>query len=608
MVGLDTPLNRDVDEPLPVTTLCEVFWHISRIPRDGIMHRKLKGRWIPIARAEFTEMVREAGQGFMALGVEPSSKVALLSETRPEWAVADFAILGTGAVNVPIYPTLLSEQIAYIINDSQPTTIVCSTAEQMKKIDEIRDEIPSVKHVVCFEPVDRADTFTLDKIRELGRVRMKEDPDGFERRSAAVSSDDVATIIYTSGTTGPPKGAILTHENLTQNAVRSLQVLRVRKEDIALSFLPLSHVLERIAHYFMLCAGVEVYYAPSVTTVPRNLMEVRPTVMVSVPRLYEKIYTRVLASASDGGTFKKKLISWAIRVGSRYANRKVRGRRIPLTLSLQRDLADRLVFAKLRKATGGRLRYFISGGAPLAPEIAEFFFAAGVPILEGYGLTETSPVISVSTAEALRFGGVGQPIPGVEVKIAADGEILTRGPCVMTGYYGKPKATADTFEDGWFKTGDIGKIDSEGFLYITDRKKDLIVTAGGKNIAPQPIEGKLKQHPLISEAALVGDRRKFVVALLVPDIERLEELAGRLGVDPSDRGKLLDHESVRKEFQEAVEQVNLRLPRFEQIKKFAVLNAEFSIESGELTPTLKVKRRVVEDKFSQEIEKLYGPL
>ncbi|RMG49014.1 MAG: long-chain fatty acid--CoA ligase [Acidobacteria bacterium] len=568
---------------------------------------KREGRWQEVSSAEFGERVRRASQGLVSLGVQPGDRVAILSENRLEWAIADMAVLGAAAVDVPIYPTLLPEQIAYILRDSGPRVAFCSTREQAEKLLSVRERVPSLEHIVTFDPVDRAGLLPLPKLEQLGQVRIGEHPQDYDERAGRVVRDDLATIIYTSGTTGDPKGVMLTHDNLVQNVLNIGHVVEIGPSDSCLSFLPLSHVFERtVGYYFMVHRGVQINYAESIEAVPQNMLEVRPTVVVSVPRLYEKIYARVMSMAAAGSPAKRRIFAWAKEVGREVVARKLSGKPLGLGLRMQHKLADALVFAKLRARTGGRIRFFASGGAPLSKEIAEFFYSAGLTILEGYGLTETSPVISVNTPERLRFGSVGPPIPNVEVRIAEDGEILTRSRSVMKGYYNKPEATAEVLVDGWFHTGDIGRLDEDGFLYITDRKKDIIVTAGGKNIAPQPTENRLKLNKYIAEAALIGDRRKYVVALIVPDFEELEKLAAELGLETGDRRRLLDDPRIREAFQRAIDEVNVHLPRYEQIKKFALLDRPFSIESGELTPTLKVKRRVIEEKFRDVIDSLYG--
>ena len=592
---------------MTVRTLSELYLRAVREHDKPVMfRRKLDGHWVDMSTREFDTAVREIAAGLLVHGVQVGDRVALLSENRVEWAMVDMATLLIGSINVPIYPTLLAEHISFILGDSEPVAVFCSTPAQVAKLDGSFGKIPSLHHLISFEPADRANAMTLDKLRELGRVNLATQTPEIDRRAAALGPEDVATLIYTSGTTGNPKGVMLTHGNVTGNVLAGLQVLDVHPTDTCLSFLPLSHILERMAGQFvMLHAGVTICYAESVETVAANMTEVSPTVMVSVPRLYEKIYARVLDAASAGSPMKKKMFFWAKGVGARWTDLKVAGKSVPPGLEAQRRIGDALVFKKLRKRTGGKLRFFVSGGAPLSKEIAEFFFSAGLPILEGYGLTETSPVIAVNSFEKFRPGSVGPPVPGCEVKIAEDGEILTRSPYVMKGYWRRDDATAETIIDGWLHTGDIGHLDADGFLHITDRKKDIIVTAGGKNIAPQPVEAELKRSKYVGEAVLIGDRRRFLVALLVPNFEALESFAQQHGLDPSNRAHLVRNVEVQRLFADLMHGVNARLASFEQIKYFRVLDHEFTIDDGQLTPSMKVKRRVVNEKYKATIDEMF---
>ena len=592
---------------MTVRTLTELYLEAVRTHPKPVMFRyKQDGRWTELSTADFDTAVREIAAGLLVYGIQPGDRVALLSENRVEWAMVDIATLLIGTINVPIYPTLLPDQIAYILGDCAPVAIFCSTREQVAKLEGSFERVESLQHLVSFEPADRADAMTLRKLRELGRTNLEAQNEEIDRRAGRVEPDDVATLIYTSGTTGNPKGVMLTHGNITGNVLAGLEVLDVHPEDSCLSFLPLSHILERMAgHYVMLHTGVTINYAESVETVAADMGEISPTVMVSVPRLYEKIYARVLDAASQGSPVKRKLFFWAKGVGERWTELKVAGKSVPFGLELQRRIGDALVFKKLRARTGGKLRFFVSGGAPLAKEIAEFFYSAGMPILEGYGLTETSPVIAVNTFEHFRPGSVGPPVPGCEVRIAEDGEILTRSPYVMKGYWKRDDATAETIVDGWLHTGDIGHLDDDGFLYITDRKKDIIVTAGGKNIAPQPVESELKLSKYVGEAVLIGDRRRYLVALLVPNFEALEDHARKEGIAFDDRASLISRPEIQKLYGDLVHSVNQRLASFEQIKFFRCLDHEFTIDDGQLTPSMKVKRRVVNDRYESIIDEMY---
>lgn len=592
---------------MPVHTLNELYRQaVDSLPRDDMFRHKHGGRWVDISSQEFRQAVTEASQGLASLGIQPGDRVALLSENRVEWAMLDMAILTAGAVVVPIYPTLLPHHIEYILRDCQPTAVISSTPEQSEKLGRLGGSVDSIRHHISMEPVNLADVITVKKLRELGAVHQRQQPEDAERRLVAVDPDDLATIIYTSGTTGDPKGVMLTHKNIVTNVLNVLQVLKIGGNDSCLSFLPLSHIFERMAGYYtMMHAGASIAYAESIETVSTNLLEVRPTVMIAVPRLYEKIYARVINTASSGGSLKRSIFFKAKAAGAEYAAVAVEGKSVSLGLRLRMGVADALVFRKLRAKTGGRLQFFVSGGAPLAQEIAEFFFAAKLPIMEGYGLTETSPVIAVNTFEHFRPGTVGRPIPGIEMKFADDGEILTRSDCVMKGYHGQAEATEDCIIDGWFHTGDIGEMDADGFLRITDRKKDILVTAGGKNVAPQPMENDLKLSKYVAEAVVIGDRRKYLTALIVPNFEAVLELAQRGGVAHEDNDKLLAAPLIQREFQNLIDVVNERRSSFEQIKYFRLVSRDFTLEGGELTPSLKVKRKVVGEKYGELIESMY---
>jgi long-chain acyl-CoA synthetase len=591
-------------------TLNDIFFGTADRFRDRpvALRHKQGERWLPISYAELLERVHAVSAGLLDLGIAPGDRVALLSENRPEWAITDYACLAARCADVPVYPSLPAKQIEYILRDAGAVAVCVSTRIQLDKILEIRGSLPQLRQVIAFDPgLEGEGVLGFDALMTRGRGARGKWPAWREDALAAVP-DDLATLIYTSGTTGDPKGVMLTHGNITSNVVASCMALDVADGDECLSLLPLSHIFERMAgHYLMFQSGVVISYAESIDAVPRNLLEVRPTICCAVPRLYEKIYAGALEAASMGPALKKKIFFWARRVGEEWTRRTLAGKVIPVDLRMARAVADRLVFRKIRARLGGRLRYFISGGAPLAVEIAEFFYGAGVPILEGYGLTETSPVISVNTPEHIKLGTVGPPLRGVEVKIADDGEILTRGPHVMRGYYNKPEATREAITpDGWFRTGDIGVLDAEGFLRITDRKKDIIVTAGGKNVAPQPIEGMLKLNKFISNAVMLGDRKKFPIALLVPNFDRLEAWAREKNLASSTREELAARPEVEA-FLASEAQKSLRdVAHFELPKRFLILPRDFSIETGELTPKLSVRRRIVEQRYAPQIAALYA--
>ena len=571
------------------------------------MRAKRSGRWTPIAYRELADRVHDFSLGLCELGVRRGDRVAILSENRPEWAITDYACLAARAADVPIYPTLPARQAEYILRDSGAVAVVVSTAVQLEKVRSVRERLPSLAHVIGLDP-DTAGpgVLSFDTVLARGRAARDRHPD-WRALALEAAPDDLATLIYTSGTTGDPKGVMLSHGNIASNVTTCVDLFSFTAEDECLSFLPLSHIFERMfGHYCMFHAGVVIAYAESIDAVPANMAEIRPHLMASVPRLYEKIYARVLDNVRTASPLRKRIFAWGRGVGEQWAELTIEKRPVPAGLQAQKILADRLVFAKLRKRTGGRIRFFISGGAPLSREIARFFYAAGLPILEGYGLTETSPVMAVNTFQHHRLGTVGRAIPEVEIRIAPDGEIVTRGPNVMCGYFNKPEATAEAIdEEGWFHTGDIGMLDADGFLSITDRKKDLIVTAGGKNIAPQPIENLAKTSKFVATAVMIGDRRPFPVMLVVPNVTQVKGWADHKGLPDGDLEQLLGLPEVRQMIEREVRMTLRDLAQFEMPKKLLLLPREFTVEAGELTPTLKVRRRVVEQRHRAAIEALY---
>ncbi|HEY7681609.1 MAG TPA: long-chain fatty acid--CoA ligase [Gemmatimonadales bacterium] len=592
-------------------TLNEIFFGgLDRFGHKPVAMRvKRDGAWRDISYTDVAERVQNVAAGLRELGIQHGSNVAILAENRPEWAFADFACLGIRCADVPIYPTLPAGQVSYILRDSGAVAIIVSSKAQLDKILAIRhpDVTPALRHIIAIDPdAVGPGVMPFSDLLERGRAARGKYPDW---RQAALTArpGDLATLIYTSGTTGDPKGVMLTHGNLCSNVVSGLESLNLQESDECLSFLPLSHVFERMAgHYCMWQAGALINYAQSVDTVSADLVERRPTVVLSVPRLYEKIYAKVLEGAA-ASPLKKRIFDWSRANGEAWVEHVLARKPVPGTLALKKSIGDRLVFSKLRARTGGRLRYFVSGGAPLSPDIAKFFFAAGLPIYEGYGLTETSPVIAVNSRDYVKIGTVGRPIRGIEVRIAPDGEILTRGPHVMKGYYNKPQATAEAIDaEGWFHTGDIGLIDTDGFLRITDRKKDIIVTAGGKNIAPQPIENRVKTNKFIVNAVMIGDRRKFPVMLVVPNVDALREWATSQRLAAPDETALVASPEAGDKIEREVKKTLRDLAQFEMPKKILLIQRDFSIESGELTPTLKVKRKVVEKNYQAQIEALYA--
>ncbi len=587
-------------------TLNEIFFDaIERFDKPDALQFKKGDRYEKISHREILKRVRHCAIGLGTLGIKRGDRVGILAENRPEWAIADYACLTMGITDVPIYPTLPADQIAYILKDAGTVAIFVSTAEQAEKIASVRTQVPSLTHVISFEEVGASD-MTISELEQRGAAA--ETPDSlatYRANAESVEPDDLATLIYTSGTTGNPKGVMLTHNNIRSNVEATRMKMPFDGSDISLSFLPLSHIFERMGDYLMFATGTSIAYAESLDTVPVNMVEVRPTVVFSVPRLYEKMYARVLQNALSGGFLKKKIFFWARDVAEKWADVKLAGGEPNALLARKYAIAQKLVFSKLKARTGGRLRFFVSGGAPLAPEINKFFYAAGLIILEGYGLTETSPVIGVNTTEDFRIGTIGRPIEGVEVRIAEDGEIVTRGPGVMKGYYNNPQATAEAIdENGWFHTGDIGEL-RDGFLAITDRKKDIIVTAGGKNIAPQPVENLVKTNKYVSQAVMLGDKRRFPSMLIVPNFEQLETWAKRRNFIWTDRTQLIRMPAVHAKMEEEVLGMLGGLAQYERPKKIALLEQDFSLEQGEMTPTQKVKRRVVDKNYKSIIDAMY---
>ncbi len=592
---------------MEVKTIKDLFYKTTHeFNKENHIMFKKGGKYQNISTKELHDTVKFITLGLLSLGLKNSDKVSLLSETRYEWVFSDLSIIIAGGVTVPVYPTLIPEQIKFIIENSDSVMVIFSDLNQWKKLESIKDSLPNVRHYITFlEEAPSEEVIPLKKLIEIGKDYEKEYPQLFEQKLKEGNEEDLITIIYTSGTTGIPKGVMLCNRNLNSNVTAIKDILNLSEKDTTLSFLPLAHVLERMVTYAYLYFGCSVGYAESLDTVGENLLEIKPTIVVAVPRFFEKIYSRVMDNVLTSSPLRQKIFYWALRVGKEYGERILKKQNIPLGLKIKRAIADKLVYSKLRAKTGGRIRFFVSGGAPLSKEIAEFFFALGIKILEGYGLTETSPVVSVNTEEKLKFGSVGPVLPGVEVKIAEDGEILVRGPNVMMGYYKNEAETREVIKDGWFHTGDIGKIDEDGFLYITDRKKELLVTSGGKNIAPQPIENLIKTSPYVNQVVCIGDRRKFVSALVVPNWEKLEEYAKNSGILYSTRSDLTKNEEIINFMFNEIERVTPNLAPFEKIKKIALLENEFTIEGGEITPTLKVKRRVIDEKYKDIIDELY---
>lgn len=567
--------------------------------------RKAKGgTYQDISYTELSESVDAFSKGLNALGVEKNDRVAILSENCPEWAITDFGSLKIGAVTVPMFSTLTAAQVGYILKDSGAKIICVSTEKQLEKVSAIRDEVPTLEQIIIFDSIEGEPAEGVIQFEAVCELASEE-------TNNAASEDDIATIIYTSGTTGNPKGVMLTHANFISNVEACKSLIDVSETDVLLSFLPLSHVFERLGgHYVPLFSGATIAYAESTFTVAQNMKEVAPTVMLSVPRLYETMHERILRAVQEGSSLKQKIFHWGVSVGSAVSSAIQQGKNPSAILRLQQNIADKLVFAKLKEATGGRLRFFVSGGAALPQSIAEFFHAAGILILEGYGLTETSPVISMNHPGKWKFGTVGAKVPGIEVEIAEDGEILTRGPHVMKGYFNNDTATAEVIdEDGWFHTGDIGIIDADGFVKITDRKKNIIVLSNGKNVAPQPIESELVRSPFISQVMVIGSERKNLAALIVPNFDALKAWASDSdtggGINATDLPAMLQTREVRQHIQSEIRNHLTDFADFEQVRRFTLLEKEFSQEADEMTPTLKLKRNVIIEKYGDAIKEMY---
>ncbi|MCU0415024.1 MAG: long-chain fatty acid--CoA ligase [Ignavibacteriaceae bacterium] len=580
-------------------TIPELYKYLTEDfgPKKGghAIQRKVDNVYKGITYQELKEETDAFAFGLAALGLKKDDCVALISENRPEWVYADFAMQLLGIINVPLYPSLTSDSIEYILNDSESKAIIVSTGFQLNKVQKIMKNCKHLKHIIILndhDDVSASDNlFTFKQIQEKGKSIQKNNPELLKKNSAEIKENDVCTIIYTSGTTGEPKGVILTHENIISNVNAVLDVYPITKEDIFLSFLPLCHIFERMAGYYTaFAAGCTVYYAESIEKVATNLQEAKPTLMTSVPRLFERIQSRIIKNIESQSVTKQKIFYWALQIGNQFAAAKKKGN-VPLTLSIKHGVADKLVFKKIREKTGGRLRFFISGGAALPKELGEFFEAVGIKIVEGYGLTESSPVITANRPDDYKFGTVGKPLPGVEVKIATDGEILARGPNIMKGYYKKKKETEETIINGWLHTGDIGVFDSEGYLMITDRKKHLFKTSAGKYIAPTHIENIFLASKYIDQFVLI--------------YEALKEYADAHKIPYKNEADLTNNEQIYKLIENDMAKLQKQLANYERVRKFALLDKPFTIETGEITPSLKIKRKVVEEKYNYLIEKMY---
>src|SRR6266700_4106918 len=592
-------------------TLARMFW--SRVEESGsrpAQQFKRDGRWHTLTWRQAGDIVEELALGLLALGRQKGDAVALLSASRVEWVHADMAILSAGCITVPIYPSYPPELIAYVVNDSQARTLIVEDSGQLAKALEARSKMERLEQIVVisgYEPAQPPETvLTWEMLRRLGRDRREALKSTLAERVDSTTADDVATIVYTSGTTGPPKGVVQTHGNHISALESAAQTTSIAEGDVHLLFLPLAHSFARLESFIGVHRGLCTAFAENIDKLRENLPETRPHFICSVPRVFEKVYAGAMARAEGGSPVKRKIFNWAVAIGKEVSRLKQANRPVPTALALQYKLAEKLVFSKMQAALGGRLRFAVSGGAPLSREIAEFFHAAGILILEGYGLTETCPVLTNNREDGFKFGSVGRPLPGVDVKIAADGEILGRGGNIAKGYFKKTEATREVFlDDGWFATGDIGRFDEDGYLFITDRKKDLIVTAGGMNIAPQNIENLLKTDPFISQAMVHGDRRPYPVALITLNAEELAKFAREQGILAVEPAVLVKHPRVLERVQRTVDDKNSELQSYAKIKKFVILPEDFTVENGALTPTLKVKRKVISERHRPVLDALY---
>ena len=598
---------------LPAGTLVDLYLDSIHEHPDStaLLVRRDEAEWEPRTFSQVSEIVRDLSLALRSLGLERGDRAAIISATRYEWALIDFAMIMAGVVSVPVYDSLTADQIAYILRDAGARAAFVADADLLAKLVEAARQTPDLKHVIPFDPVDAPDVpfelISWEAFEARGRGEAAHLHDGYEAYARKTRPEDVATLIYTSGTTGPPKGVMLSHDNVFSNSVMGSRRLHLLRSDMVLAWLPMSHVFERTAgHFCTWHCGAPRAFAASVETVPRDMLEVRPTFMAAVPRFYEKVYDATVAAATSAGGAKERIFWWAKAVGERSADALLAGDNAGPWLAFQYRIADRLVFQKLRARTGGRIRYFVGGSAPLSARIAKFFWAAGLPVLEGYGLTESSPIITVNPIDAPRLGTVGIPIDGVEVRIADDGEILCRGRNVMLGYYRNEEATREAIDpDGWLHTGDIGELDHDGYLRITDRKKELIVTSYGKNVAPQPIEEALKRSRLVDQVVLVGDGRKFILALVVPEFERLAEWGRGEGLDFSRAEELTRQPAAARHLLAEMDRELQEFSGYEKPKQVILLDEPFTIEAATLTPTQKVRRKVVAERYADRIERVY---
>ena len=596
------------------TTISQMFHYATNQNLTKALYYYKKGEnWVGLTGLDIRNTVTDLSFGLCSLGMKSGQNAAILSNNSPQWAMSDYGIICSGAATVSIYPTLIPSQIEYILNDSKSSLIFIEDQEQYEKIKTIWSNCPNLKHIVILDNSDTGDAenvYTFNSFIEKGREFSKSSDLTFDSMVNAATPTDLLTLIYTSGTTGNPKGVMLSHENLIANMEGIGELIDFETDDIFLSFLPLSHVFERMGgHFTAFSRACTVYYAEGIEQVPANLQEARPTVVLSVPRLYEKMHARIIEGLKSAPAARQKIFWWAIEVGRNYSMLSIAGEKIPFMLRFKHKIANKLVYSKVRERMGGRLKFFVSGGAPLSQAIGEFFAAAGITILEGYGLTETSPVLSSNSPEALRYGSVGKPLFNVEIKLDTDGEILAKGPSIMKGYYNNEEATKEAIDsDGWFHTGDIGEFDDAGYLIITDRKKNILVTSGGKNIAPAPMENTMVASPYIEQVVVIGDKRNFISALIVPAFESVESYLLEHDKAVLSHEAIVEHPDVIALISREVDKAMESFSKYERVKKFTLLPRLLTLEKGELTPTLKVVRRIVLSNFDEYVDRMYSEI
>ncbi len=595
-----------------IKTLVDLYRHALATEKAALLNFKRDGQWQQMSSTALLEKVRLAAMGLYALGISPGNHIGLLSENRVEWTIADLAIINCGAADVPIYPTQAPKQVAYILNDAGVEVLFISNQAQYDRVRDALNSCPKLRVIISFDPVNAPSgkVMSFDELLNWGTAAYDTDPHALGSLQATVTPETLATLIYTSGTTGDPKGVMLSHSNLVANVLSTAQIMTVDEDEPVLSFLPFSHIFERAVIYYYLFMRAKIFYARSIDSVAEDLREVKPHYLTSVPRLFEKIHARAMEKADEKGGLIAKIAHWSIEVGRQWAEVVSNGGDPGFALNLKHKLADTLFFSKWREAMGGGIRYFVSGGAALAPELAKTFYAAGMPILQGYGLTESSPGISSNSEAHNRLGSVGKAMPGVTIKIADDGEILACGPNIMQGYYNRPEETEEALETDaegrvWLHTGDIGQLDKDGFLFITDRKKDLLKTSGGKYIAPQPIENAIKRSRFVNQVIVIGDQRKFPAVLIVPQMDALKAYAQQCDIPIGKPAELIAHPKIVRLIEDEVAKCTSELSQYEKIKAVLLLENELTVESGELTPTLKVKRRVVVEKHKKAIDRIY---